>query len=214
MLKTRRKRRHAYEVGPLALRLVATPGARTSLHPRAGRAPGNFAAHRASRDGGAERCWGSRARAARIPGRVGAGKGWRTKVPGLDDAELRALLMSQPSALGASRSWPPQRSAPLASCWQRCRSGMQTQAASIRGRLHIDPVAGIPRPMTSIIAAYCSGRHRPRLRNAPPMRALTARAACTPWTPSASWPNRGSGTSWRMRRRACARTASPACRMP
>ena len=31
-------------------------------------------------------------------------KGWRTKVPGLDDAELSALLMSQPSALGASRS--------------------------------------------------------------------------------------------------------------
>ena len=27
-------------------------------------------------------------------------KGWRTKVPGLDEAELRALLMSQPSALG------------------------------------------------------------------------------------------------------------------
>ena len=31
-------------------------------------------------------------------------QGWRTKVPGLDDAELSALLMSQPSALGASRS--------------------------------------------------------------------------------------------------------------
>src|ERR1700744_4091657 len=28
-------------------------------------------------------------------------KGWRTKVPGLDEAELRALLMSQPSALGS-----------------------------------------------------------------------------------------------------------------
>ncbi len=27
-------------------------------------------------------------------------QGWRTKVPGLDDAELSALLMSQPSALG------------------------------------------------------------------------------------------------------------------
>ena len=27
-------------------------------------------------------------------------KGWRTRVPGLDEAELRALLMSQPSALG------------------------------------------------------------------------------------------------------------------
>ena len=27
-------------------------------------------------------------------------KGWRTKVPGLDDADLQALLMAQPSALG------------------------------------------------------------------------------------------------------------------
>src|ERR1700733_966933 len=27
-------------------------------------------------------------------------KGWRTKVPGLDEAELRGLLMAQPSALG------------------------------------------------------------------------------------------------------------------
>src|SRR6201999_2882364 len=27
-------------------------------------------------------------------------QGWRTKVPGLDEAELRALLMTQPSALG------------------------------------------------------------------------------------------------------------------
>src|SRR5580658_5254115 len=27
-------------------------------------------------------------------------KGWRTRVPGLDEAELRALLMTQPNALG------------------------------------------------------------------------------------------------------------------
>ena len=30
-------------------------------------------------------------------------KGWRTKVPGLDEAELRALLMAQPGALGDPR---------------------------------------------------------------------------------------------------------------
>src|ERR1017187_2571393 len=30
-------------------------------------------------------------------------KGWRTKVPGLDEAELRGLLMAQPSALGDPR---------------------------------------------------------------------------------------------------------------
>src|ERR1700722_11476237 len=30
-------------------------------------------------------------------------KGWRTRVPGLDEAELRSLLMIQPSALGDPR---------------------------------------------------------------------------------------------------------------
>src|ERR1700723_3148886 len=30
-------------------------------------------------------------------------KGWRTQVPGLDEGELRALLMAQPRALGHSR---------------------------------------------------------------------------------------------------------------
>src|ERR1700684_2454572 len=30
-------------------------------------------------------------------------KGWRTQVPGLDEAELRALLMAQPRAIGHPR---------------------------------------------------------------------------------------------------------------
>src|ERR1700734_22757 len=30
-------------------------------------------------------------------------KGWRTRVPGLDEAELRGLLMTQPNALGDPR---------------------------------------------------------------------------------------------------------------
>src|SRR5271168_1244960 len=70
-------------------------------------------------------------------------QGWRTKVPGLDDAELSALLMSQPSALGhpglaaaAERAFGKL----LAAMPQR----MQTQAASIRARLHIDPVGWHP----------------------------------------------------------------------
>ena len=70
-------------------------------------------------------------------------QGWRTKVPGLDDAELSALLMSQPSALGhpglaaaAERAFGKL----LAAMPQR----MQTQAASIRARLHIDPAGWHP----------------------------------------------------------------------
>src|ERR1700684_4486870 len=70
-------------------------------------------------------------------------QGWRTKVRGLDDAELSALLMSQPSALGqpglaaaAERAFGKL----LAAMPQR----MQTQAASIRARLHIDPAGWHP----------------------------------------------------------------------
>ena len=65
-------------------------------------------------------------------------KGWRTKVPGLDEAELRALLMSQPSALGH-----PSLAAASERAFGKLLAAMprkmQTQAASIRARLHIDP---------------------------------------------------------------------------
>ena len=69
---------------------------------------------------------------------MGTAKGWRTKVPGLDEAELRALLMSQPSALGHPGLAAASERAfgkLLAAMPQR----MQEQAASIRARLHIDP---------------------------------------------------------------------------
>src|SRR6202021_1607928 len=65
-------------------------------------------------------------------------QGWRTKVPGLDDAELSALLMSQPSAPGhPSLAAASERAFGklLAAMPQK----MQTQAASIRPRRHIDP---------------------------------------------------------------------------
>jgi predicted DNA-binding transcriptional regulator YafY len=65
-------------------------------------------------------------------------RGWRTRVPGLDDAELQGLLMVQPSALGDRR---------LAAAAQRAfdkllaalPASMKLQAESIRARLHIDP---------------------------------------------------------------------------
>src|SRR6201992_633922 len=65
-------------------------------------------------------------------------KGWRTRVPGLDEAELRALLMSQPSALG-----DPSLAAASERAFGKLLAAMphkmQAQAASIRARLHIDP---------------------------------------------------------------------------
>jgi predicted DNA-binding transcriptional regulator YafY len=65
-------------------------------------------------------------------------RGWRTRVPGLDEAELRALLMSQPSALG-----DPSLAAASERAFGKLLAAMphkmQAQAASIRARLHIDP---------------------------------------------------------------------------
>ena len=65
-------------------------------------------------------------------------KGWRTKVPGLDEAELQALLMSQPSALG-SPSLAAASERAFGKLLAAMPEKMKTQAASIRARLHIDP---------------------------------------------------------------------------
>jgi predicted DNA-binding transcriptional regulator YafY len=65
-------------------------------------------------------------------------KGWRTQVPGLDEAELRALLMAQPRALGHSRLAAAAESA-LNKLMAALPVPMQAQAAAMRERLHVDP---------------------------------------------------------------------------
>jgi predicted DNA-binding transcriptional regulator YafY len=72
-------------------------------------------------------------------------EGWRTRVPGLDEAELRALVMAQPRVLG---------DAPLARAAERALdklmaslpSELREQAASIRQRLHVDITSWSGRP--------------------------------------------------------------------
>jgi predicted DNA-binding transcriptional regulator YafY len=65
-------------------------------------------------------------------------KGWRTRVPGLDEAELQGLLMAQPSALGDRRL-----AAAAASAFDKLLAAlspaMRAQAEWMRERLHIDP---------------------------------------------------------------------------
>ena len=65
-------------------------------------------------------------------------KGWRTKVPGLDEAELRALLMAQPSALGDARLSAAAERA-FGKLMAALPGNMRMQAESIRARLHVDP---------------------------------------------------------------------------
>lgn len=65
-------------------------------------------------------------------------KGWRTRVPALDEAELRALLMAQPRALGTSRLAAAAQSA-LDKLMAALPEPMKAQAAAMQQRLHVDP---------------------------------------------------------------------------
>jgi predicted DNA-binding transcriptional regulator YafY len=64
-------------------------------------------------------------------------KGWRTQVPGLDDAELQGLLMAQPGALGSSKLTAAAQRA-LDKLMAALPAQARMQAESIRARLHFD----------------------------------------------------------------------------
>jgi predicted DNA-binding transcriptional regulator YafY len=64
-------------------------------------------------------------------------KGWRTQVPGLDEAELHALLMAQPRAVGHPRLAAAAESA-LNKLMAALPGPMRAQAAAMRERLHVD----------------------------------------------------------------------------
>jgi len=63
--------------------------------------------------------------------------GWRTRVPGLDEAELRALLMAQPRVIGDARLARAAERA-LAKLMAALPAPLRERAASIRQRLHVD----------------------------------------------------------------------------
>jgi predicted DNA-binding transcriptional regulator YafY len=65
---------------------------------------------------------------------------WRTQVPGLDEAELRALLMAQPRVLGDSALASAAERA-LGKLMASLPAAMRDRALSIRQRLHVDTTA-------------------------------------------------------------------------
>jgi predicted DNA-binding transcriptional regulator YafY len=67
-------------------------------------------------------------------------EGWRTQVPGLDEVELRALLMAQPRVIGDSRLAAAAERA-LAKLMAAMPGAMREQAVSIRQRLYVDTTA-------------------------------------------------------------------------
>jgi len=62
---------------------------------------------------------------------------WRTQVPGLDEAELRAFLMAQPQVVGDERLVRAADRA-LAKLTAALPVSLREKAASIRQRLHVD----------------------------------------------------------------------------
>jgi predicted DNA-binding transcriptional regulator YafY len=64
-------------------------------------------------------------------------EGWRTQVPGLDEAELRAFLMAQPQVVGDKRLVHAAERA-LAKLTAALPASLREKAASIRQRLHVD----------------------------------------------------------------------------
>ncbi len=64
-------------------------------------------------------------------------KGWRTQVPGLDAAELSALLMAQPRALREPKLAAAAERA-LGKLMASLPGNMREQAAAMRERLHVD----------------------------------------------------------------------------
>lgn len=64
-------------------------------------------------------------------------EGWRTTVPGLNEAELRALLMTEPRALGDPRLIAAANGA-LNKLMAALPDRMRQQAAAMRERLHVD----------------------------------------------------------------------------
>src|SRR5262245_34039634 len=62
---------------------------------------------------------------------------WRTRVPGLDEAELRALLMAQPRVIGDARLARAAERA-LDKLMAALPASLRERAASIRQRLYVD----------------------------------------------------------------------------
>jgi len=68
---------------------------------------------------------------------------WRTQVPGLDEAELRALLMAQPRVIGDRRLAAAAERA-LEKLMAALPASLREQATSIRQRLYVDTTGWRP----------------------------------------------------------------------
>jgi predicted DNA-binding transcriptional regulator YafY len=66
-------------------------------------------------------------------------RGWRTHVPGLNEAEIHALLMAQPRGLGNNPRLAAAAQSALNKLMAAMPEPMKAQAAHLQQRLHVDP---------------------------------------------------------------------------
>jgi predicted DNA-binding transcriptional regulator YafY len=80
-------------------------------------------------------------------------EGWRTRVPGLDAAEVRALLMAQPRSLGDTRLFRAAERA-LEKLVASLPAALRDEAAQVRQRLHVDTTgwAGVSEDLSMLPA--------------------------------------------------------------
>jgi len=148
---------------------------------------------------------------------------WRTHVPGMDDAELHALLMAQPRALGDPKLAAAAESA-LSKLLAAMPEAMRARAASLRQRLYVDPtgwrgaaedVAQLPIVQEAVsrdrklVFRYSGGSGGPAERTVDPL-GLVAKGSA--WYLYANT-RRGSRT-FRVSRIAAARLLDEPCERP
>lgn len=91
-------------------------------------------------------------------------EGWRTRVPGLEEAELQALLLAQPRTLGDARLARAAERA-LDKLVAAMPAALREQAASLRQRLHVDGTGwrGVPEDLTALPAVQEAVAHDRKL---------------------------------------------------
>lgn len=148
---------------------------------------------------------------------------WRTRVPGLDEAELQALLMAQPRVVGDPRLARAARTA-LEKLLAALPVSLRERASSMQKRLHVDTTgwSGTPEDLSTlpVVQAAVSADRKLALRYWPAGREAAERvveplglvAKGTTWYLVAGTP--GGLRTFRVSRIEQARLLDEACERP
>ena len=137
-------------------------------------------------------------------------KGWRTRVPGLSDAELHALLMVQPGGLGGGRLTGAAQRA-FDKLMASLPAPMKAQAESIRARLYIDPTGWHAQPEDLTMLPVVQDALARDVKLTFSYTRADGRRARGRWIRWGWFASRWRGTWWRGRRRGCGPSGCRGC---